>query len=502
MTHEQLWDRVSASQVKDFAQVCQRYWHFKSILKIREPATEAMQRGTDVHKYTERILQGQRLPDPTPFQEEALSIARAAEEALIPYSIPGTLIEHKFTLPTYEGGPTWIGYIDFLATRPKPKMIGDHKTTSDFRYRKTPEELLKDPQLMSYSRWAAEEWPHDDGFQIAHFYVRTRKPYKTMSVEAFALRDRIIEFWEGPLLDTVKSMQEASVIKNTLDLPATRESCRRYGKPCYFVKQCAIGAFSGVSLVQIRDPRKVDETPTPEELNMADLNATPNGTTPTTPAPKKLSLSEKLAQTKAAQAAPAPAAPDPAPAPAPVPAAQTAPVAARNSDILPSDAPPRDAGKSAGAPAPAPPAETKPEEEQKKAGRSKKAKTTEEKPSESGHDTTGTLFPAMKDGFTLYVDCMPVRGLHHGKGVLLETWLAPIMRQLAESFGLEDVRLAEDNSPAAYGKWKAHLTQLVSAKASREEVPSVLLISSFALGAHECLDALIPMATSVIRGLR
>jgi len=222
-----------------------------------------------------------------------------------------------------------------------------------------------------------------------------------------------------------------------------------------------------------------------------ETNAAPaNGTAP----PRKLSLAEKLAQMGVkAPVAEAPITPAPSPS-----GKAEAELAARKSEgapLLAPDAPPRDSGKSAG---PATVAESsdsppspEPEKEAVKKGRPKGSKN-QEKPAE----TPG----ASRAGFALYVDCIPQKGADKGKGVMLEEWIGPLLKFLAEKHGLEDVRLAPDGSEPAFGRWKALLTLLVRSKA--EEVPPVLLISSFALGAHEVLDALIPLAADVVRGIR
>ncbi len=535
--------------------VCQRLWHFKSIMRIEEPSGPAQELGSRVHKFAEKILEEGASDEDLPDTKEA-KIALAGAVSYAPYMNADKFVEKKFLLPTYEGGPEWVGYIDLLVYWAKPKhddcamnqklaracpdcflsgqikVVGDHKTTSDFRYHKTPAELLRDPQMISYARWAVDQWPNDEGFCLKHFNLRTRTPYKVLEVEAFASKEHILEQWNGPILGAVKAMQAASEAKSALELEPNRESCHRFGKPCHFSKQCKVSGFAGMSLVKIRDPRLVGAEVEPEELKslasmeMKDME--------TVEPPKKLSLSEKMKQKEAEAAAAKGAAPKEddgaaaAKAKAVADEAQKkfqAEVAASNkkpdvtrveasskspeqlalnaaldkkaeTGFIPPDAPPRDAGKSSGAP-PAAAVETKAEEP---AAPAKKKRGPNKKKEEAlDNDAAEDPFVDTDAGIHLFVDCMPVSGKFKGQGVLLETWLSPLLSALAETHNLDDIRVAEEG-PAAFGKWKALLTNLVRFHA--KEAPGVLIVSSFAFGAHEALDALIPLAASVTRSLR
>lgn len=494
-----MWLSVSASQLRSW-QTCKRLWHFLSIMRVEVPREEAQDRGVAVHKVIESFLKKE--PEPLGMTE-AKKYAESAKEQLRPYLAMDNLIEQGFEMPTFPGGPIWKGFIDLLVKSVTPKIVGDHKTTSDFRYRKTPAELVVDPQLVSYARKAADWFPGDEGFTVTHFYVKTRAPFTSMRVDGYLSREKIMESWNGPILDDVKKMQVDATAKSALDLPPTLTSCRRYGRPCAFVKQCQtdVGRFAGIRVVKVPDTRieNLDMSMMKEKEKMEPTNPGNGVMTPTTtnvpnmPGPK-LSLADKL-KLKQSGAAPAPApapppaeaappkAPEPKPAPVPeTPAAPVAQAAESSSPIIPPDAPPRDAARS-----PGPTIETKGVDEEKpKRGRPRGSTNKEGSVAEK---------PA-REGFAIYVDCIPLKGEDRAQGVLVEDFLAPLLKQIAESHGVENFRLIE------YAKWEGPLETLVKMKANATEIPSVLLVSSFSKGAHVVVDVLTPFAAVVVKGMR
>lgn len=90
--------------------------------------------------------------------------------------LPGeALVEQKFSFD-YDG-LMYRGRIDFLTGHVPGLMIvvGDHKTIGDLKRRKTPEQLVDDPQRIVYSYWAAKM------FGVSHvtthwIYYRRKRP--------------------------------------------------------------------------------------------------------------------------------------------------------------------------------------------------------------------------------------------------------------------------------------------------------------------------------------
>ena len=114
-------------------------------------------------------------------------------------------------------------------------------------------------------------------------------------------------------------------------------------------------------------------------------------------------------------------------------------------------------------------------------------------------DTTGPGSPedyktVSTTGFDLYVDSYPVKGVGKTEPVLFETWAADFFDTLSHDSGLADFRLVD------FGKWKGPFAVLLKDNIGR--VPKSLVVSSYAVGAHEALEVLIPYADNVVRADR
>jgi hypothetical protein len=189
---------VSPSQIADF-ELCPRRWFNHSRLGIKRPQSAAAARGQSVHAPLEAGLKtgAHGLPsgdERTIHVEAALvELPRAhflRDGAARPASKP-LLVEHKpaHCFVVEPGQLTTSGValdcrIDLFDLDLSPDgfaSIGDHKTTSDFRYCKTPDELRVDVQLLTYAWWAlftdegrallAAAGARTDGIRIYHTYI-------------------------------------------------------------------------------------------------------------------------------------------------------------------------------------------------------------------------------------------------------------------------------------------------------------------------------------------
>ena len=549
---------TSASQVEAY-RLCPRKWYNRSVLKISDPSTPAQLRGTAVHAVTEQYLQTGTIAAAVDVQgdmKEAVEIVTACHHVL-PQPGSELRVEQEFSLSTYVGGPLWRGFIDLVDPRVSPLRLIDHKSISDFRYCKTPEELLASTQMMSYARWAFETYPREQVIEVEHLYQRTKKPYKPHRVSAVATRERSEEVWQRDLV-FVKEMEawRTERPETAQALPPNTQACSMYGG-CSYKSRCGFApqiSFNG------------------GKLKMG-LESTTNGT--------GLSLSERLAAKRAAQAGlPLPASPVAAPPPSPVAAAPLPPVVAAaapppvvtsgarpmltgdaaverakelgidippgagfaqigaGSTILPPDAPSRDEKVTISDVQKAEPAVVA---EPKKRGRPKKvveavgaptvqvvqeglrhdlpafsfpdsdavqeasgavfyigepspsaASTAPPTPAEVKAIATRLLAKKPPHGLTIYVDCIPTKG--EKPYTLFEDWFRPLAEVCAEVHGLADYRMMD------FGKWKGPIALLV--KESVDQVPPVLLVSSFSPGAHEAIDVLTPYADRIVRAIR
>lgn len=340
---------VSASQIKDF-KACNRLWYYTRILKQRAPQTEAQSRGTTVHGALEAHLKAGAIEPEILERAEKLGISQKDLNdyiaAMAPFvGKPGEgLTEFRDSMPTYEGGPTYVLVVDHareitiensngLPWEVIPQ-IDDLKTTSDFRYCKTPDELGHDVQMVSYAKWALwrlfelENKPQPTFVSLRHVYVRTRGKRIATARDTLVTPADVEARWQE-ILTHVRDM--AALAETALqctadgdpldpqDVPATTtDHCSAYGG-CFFRAQC-FGAVYDTSRPFIGLFNKEKK----EIVAMADNVLTPNFAANGT-STARMSLKDRVAMRKGGAAPEAPAE-TAAPAAAPPAAAASTPV--------------------------------------------------------------------------------------------------------------------------------------------------------------------------------
>lgn len=244
---------LSPSAVSKFKQ-CKRAFAFEYNEQIPAPATGKQQFGTAVHARLERWLRGATPPDDTPEGRTAL---QGISAGWLPAPDPRLLIEHRFFLPV-DYGLTLNGIVDCIAPPnvigPEPLLI-DHKTTSDLRWAKTPEQLAVDPQALIYVAWAMVNWNVRTVRARWVYYAasnpedgRPRKPRgsKPVEVSFHASDDRFL----GAVDVLIEDLYEMEILRREktpgLKLPPSPESCGLFGG-CAHVDRCALSAGDRLS---------------------------------------------------------------------------------------------------------------------------------------------------------------------------------------------------------------------------------------------------------------
>lgn len=157
--------QTSASQITE-ASRCERRWFFAYVEGLRQPSTAAQLRGISIdNEYVQPYLR-----DGSIKQGEWTPLLKI----LIPH-LPSPQqrpeVQKQINLPTYDGGPNLLGFIDLIYPQGNWLQIDDLKTTSDFRYCKSEDQLRNDVQMMTYAKWAHTQV--GDKIAIAHIYART-----------------------------------------------------------------------------------------------------------------------------------------------------------------------------------------------------------------------------------------------------------------------------------------------------------------------------------------
>jgi hypothetical protein len=179
---------------------CQKLWYITYVLKERPAPSKAQIMGSEVHKVLEEYFAEDRI----------LPSNRAGEVAsaglhLLPARGATVLGVEKDLFFQASGKPYWFrGIVDLLTDT----HMFDHKTTSDFRWAKTPAELRTDPQAIIYAeiwRILTKQHAKTPGAQWTYFYTGKRPKAKAIvfnKIEPlkslFEICDEIYKKWKDP----------------------------------------------------------------------------------------------------------------------------------------------------------------------------------------------------------------------------------------------------------------------------------------------------------------
>lgn len=393
--------RLSASQVQTFSD-CQRKWAWRYVEGVEEPPSPAAELGRSVHAELEKYLSGGEID----FTTEIGYIAAAGLEHLPKPGTPGLCVEQEFH---FEGpsGHSYLGYKDLE----QPGAVTDHKTTSDLRWQKTPEDLQTDIQATLYAVDYFRKYPEDTCVELRWVYYQTKNAKKSAITR---LRVHQEETWKRFLeIEQIAGQMEVASSKRALDLPPNINHCSAYGG-CPHQGRCNLSPFEKM------------RAHVEQNKLMSLLQAKKNGAAPAVaapppaaPLPAPLSAASAAAPNKLLarlQASGAPAATSVAPAAVNPPEHQPPPQPAV------AQVAPQPAAQPAAQPQPA--SQPQPAAQPQPRGRPRKAAVP----------ATGL---AVKID-TLYLDCGPV-----GAAVADATSLIVLAKKRVVAEGLADYRFAE-----------------------------------------------------------
>jgi len=499
-------EHVSASQIDTFRR-CKRLWFNQKIRKVKVPGSVAQERGKRIHAKLEQYLKTHQLPS---VNDCDYVLIKKASQYLPDHN--DTLIEHEFHLPTFEDGPELLGYIDLVDK--KSEEIWDHKTTSDFRYNKTPEELRNNLQMLVYAMWALS-LGEEQSVKVRHLYLRTRGTSDVVSSASVVMdRAHVVKNW----LEIVATTRE--MVDLATNPPSTYKDvnppgdfgdsmspeCHKYGG-CYFKSEC------NANLFQIGRPREAPMASDFVAKLAARKAARVNGTAMTQPLQK---VEEPLTSAET----PCPGCggkkyvseggaasgwllckscggsgisrlsivPPDAPSRVDEPKAAT-PIEVVEEVTAPTKRKRRTKAEMAASGITAS-VGTPERKEQIEIASTPLAKALSEKVEEK---IAARPVPSVKP--RIYVDCYPVkRAEGEPEPVALETWLGPIQDLLAEEHKVED-----------YGFIDRFQAKPILAAAIRRclgILPPSIFVSSGTRGADTFLEVVTPHASSIFRGTR
>lgn len=235
---------VSASQVGTY-ELCPRKWWFQKVAQAPDhSSTASRDLGTAVHAELEDYLKGG--PSPT------MDIAQSGLVHLPPPG-PDLLVEAALVPPVIVAGVPWEGKIDVVVPptpdAPTEAWVIDHKTTKDFRYCKTSDELSKNIQMVSYAYWVGLRYWGPGALSRAGYRVKVSHVYYHTRPETLgprAVRSKRVDSWVNMvdipaqwaiLTRTVEAMK-ADAAKSVQDeVGVDRDACGAFGG-CPFRTRC------------------------------------------------------------------------------------------------------------------------------------------------------------------------------------------------------------------------------------------------------------------------
>jgi len=235
--------QVSPSRIGDFRD-CQRKWAWAKIDKIFAPPHPSAQLGTKVHGVLEEYLVGKGVTH-DPADPSVGYIAQSGIHLLPEPNAPGLEIETKFSFtPSGIQGVVYTGRIDFLVSPgfgpDGIPLIGDHKTTSDFKWAKRADDLYTDPQGVIYGAYAFHAFPNAAHVDLRWVYYATKKPYKAQAVQARWTREDNERALEKINLTAAEIAARTLDTKTALDLEPNPSACEKFGG-CAYRGRCNLG---------------------------------------------------------------------------------------------------------------------------------------------------------------------------------------------------------------------------------------------------------------------
>ena len=263
----------SASRIETWLR-CQRQAGFVYFMGYREPDTVDTKLGGDVHRALEEMGKTGRLPnmlDPIDYIAAA-AVPHVRED----WAKPTCTFEGEFHL---RGRHAWRGCIDLC---PEPGHVTDYKTTGNYKWMKTPDQLTKDAQAQLYAHKEFTVHPTLDKVILRWLYILKREPHSCRSSVAsvtrehaaakFAELERHADAMQAAAYAAPK--EEGARLKYVLEMVPNYNACNMYrGCPHRAAGRCNPPLFAGTqgSFFSSSDTQAAEAAPegTQDTMNMS-----------------------------------------------------------------------------------------------------------------------------------------------------------------------------------------------------------------------------------------
>jgi hypothetical protein len=270
---------LSASQMETFEESaggCNRKWYLNKVVGLPIPQAASAALGEATHKELETWLETGETRHLGPIARAALTLGPVLPK-------PGAVVvESNGELPLVDGIKfvLRIDVLDFQSDPAVPRVV-DWKTTSNFQYLKSSEELRRAIQMLGYAKYALTYYPADatpKTVKVAHVGLLTRGSPQARYTEATLDVSEIESGWTR-LQQLGRRMKEVSLLESPAQVRANKSVCQKYGG-CPFKNQCA-GIDGAAAPSPFHDPTAKENVPMPlppaiaAKLGLANKAATP-----------------------------------------------------------------------------------------------------------------------------------------------------------------------------------------------------------------------------------
>lgn len=224
------WEHVSASQLDTYLSCNRKWWLDKIGADSVRIETASQLLGTEVHSNIENNLLGTGpLDHPLLTFNTFITSVKSRVSSNVEL-----LVEYEFHVP---GPKELLGYIDLVIVDHDKKTveIWDHKTTKDWRYTKTSEELRTNPQGSFYAHVMSLKFGPDYSYFFGHHVILTTKPQPERLVQV-DFTPSMIKLAGSNIDMLVRAMIQTSELEDGREVNPTYSSCFKYGRCQYYAK--------------------------------------------------------------------------------------------------------------------------------------------------------------------------------------------------------------------------------------------------------------------------
>lgn len=259
---------VSASQITLYRE-CKRKWAFRYIAGIETPQHPAAELGTQVDDLQLQPYLRDAKPFDYTLEVRDTKSAEVAVAGLRYLPEPRTLnleVQKHFVLPAPSKLFGFQGYIDLWLpngglpgeTNVDTPTVVDFKTTGNWRYRKTVQQLRTDVQAQLYGQWAMVS----TGAPVANLdwiYFHTKRPFKSDKTHLRMYREDSDEQFAAINATAEEMFVARKTITDPLALAPNTDACGDYGG-CPYQHLCNLSPTQRIDAMAAQWSSKVEVT--------------------------------------------------------------------------------------------------------------------------------------------------------------------------------------------------------------------------------------------------